>query len=270
MKKFAVLFILSFMFVNCGDDNSRVCAPDDFNSCTCKNDLEGKRYCDTSGDFWGECVCDIPDCGNGKMNPGEMCETAFEMNQVSCRELGLYDGIAFCKDDCSGWNTSQCATEAVCGNHILEDDEVCEQGDLQSCEAWNFTTGYAICYSDCSGWNKIDCARNETTMDFTCHDKCLNPETPYPYIVFYEYNGFLDEYTQISEPGPIWGVSDYVIKCGVGRKVCYGGWVSVHPNTDTIFGCGLDCQFPKPSACLTCEKNSAVNEIFFYCDHSTP
>jgi len=55
--------------------------------------------------------------------------------------------------------------EAVCGNTIVEEGEVCEKGTLKNCieiDPGLYSGGKAFCLDDCSGYNLMTCDEIET------------------------------------------------------------------------------------------------------------
>lgn len=93
-------------------------------------------------------------CGNGRLDPEEICETR---NTTSCDSLNFDYGTATCKPDCSGWDTSECKNNE-CGDGRIDEGEVCEIGDINSdCISLGFDYGEAYCNSSCTGWDTSTC-----------------------------------------------------------------------------------------------------------------
>ncbi len=70
-----------------------------------------KKSCATDGleCSGGNCLPKEPDCGNGKVEHGEVCDG----ESRKCSEIGDYtDGISKCLSDCSGWDTDPCSKKA--------------------------------------------------------------------------------------------------------------------------------------------------------------
>ncbi len=103
---FLILSVVFIMFTACGvsDDD--------------ETDTEGSNQEDNSGDNTGDNNSDEnqqnTNCGNGLTDTGEVCDG----NAIDCQSIdtGYTGGIATCKPDCSGWNTSDCK-----GNSSSED-----------------------------------------------------------------------------------------------------------------------------------------------------
>ena len=83
-----------------------------------ETDTEGSNQENNSGDNTGDNNSDEnqqnTNCGNGLTDTGEVCDG----NAIDCQSIdtGYTGGIATCKPDCSGWNTSDCK-----GNSSSED-----------------------------------------------------------------------------------------------------------------------------------------------------
>lgn len=89
-------------------DANIVCfPPDDASECTF----------DTSA-----CVAQY--CGNNNVEEPEICDGT-DLNGVTCRSEGFFDGTVSCNEDCNGTDTSACVAN-VCGNGTVEGEEVCD------------------------------------------------------------------------------------------------------------------------------------------------
>lgn len=103
--------------------------------CTTSTDcaqVEGSCFvCEDTGTF-KDCVDQgAPECGNGDLEPCELCE---EDEQKDCLELSTFQtpfsgGSATCNSTCNGWDTSTCS---VCGNGVREAGEECDGEDPPS------------------------------------------------------------------------------------------------------------------------------------------
>ena len=100
-------------------------------------------------------------CGNGVVEEGEVCDG----NEKSCSKIdsNFVSGTATCKPTCDGWDTSACkeeeTEEAVCGNDIVEEGEVCD-GNQKSCidiDGEKYDGGKASCNDTCDGWDVETC-----------------------------------------------------------------------------------------------------------------
>lgn len=135
--------------------------------------------CGSSGEGGGESFYG-PQCGNGKIESGEVCD-----GDVTCGEAGHFwpEGKATCNSDCSAYDTSKCVARDPsdkCGNGQIDSGESCEQGDTKPCSELsdNFTQGDAKCKRDCRGWNPEDCSNGgkvkPCSLIFECVRKCAD------------------------------------------------------------------------------------------------
>jgi len=91
----------------------------------------GEISCDDScyydiGECLGDSVCGDTDVETDK---GEMCDTTDPITMhADCSVLsgGLLEGTANCNAQCSGYDLSTCDTVPICGNGVLENDELCD------------------------------------------------------------------------------------------------------------------------------------------------
>lgn len=122
----------------------------------------GKARCKKDCTGFDDITCDMADdyCGDDNVVYPEVCDGGF----VSCVSINssLYSGgDAQCKDDCAGYDVSDCEiTQAECGDGKVEGSEVCEKDDLEDCvdiDSSTFEGGKARCEKDCSGWDTITC-----------------------------------------------------------------------------------------------------------------
>lgn len=83
-----------------------------------------------------EFVRDPDLCGNGKIDPNELCDDQ-DLGGETCETLGQGGGDLACHGDCT-FDTSDCAT---CGNGITEGNEECDDGNFDDEDE---------CKSDCT------------------------------------------------------------------------------------------------------------------------
>ncbi len=91
-----------------------------------------------------------PTCGNGTLDPGEICD-GVQLAGQSCRSLGFAAGELACTERCT-FDVSQCEdTPPLCGNSVLEPGEECDQEDLggATCESLGFFGGQLLCDVSC-------------------------------------------------------------------------------------------------------------------------
>ncbi|MDD9942273.1 MAG: hypothetical protein OXU20_14600 [Myxococcales bacterium] len=105
-------------------------------------------------------------CGNGRIDPGEMCDGTFLAGQTcSTATDGMITlGTLSCADNCT-LDMSACRPEPVCGNGVVEGDEECD-GDLGAQTCASVTVG-ALPYGvlGCDAECKLDVSECATTDD---------------------------------------------------------------------------------------------------------
>ena len=91
----------------------------------------GEETCSTCSLDCGACPPPGgPICGNGAIDPGEVCDGS-NLGGQTCESQGRGAGTLVCNADCSGFDTSGCGGGApICGNGILESGEVCDDGNV--------------------------------------------------------------------------------------------------------------------------------------------
>ena len=122
-------------------------------------------------DFWnkitGKAVSGV--CGNNVREGSEFCDES-ALGKFTCVSFGFFGGELLCRDDCKGFDTSQCVEEppivipppieTICGNGIIEGDEECDNLTLTitSCSELNsgYTEGNLSCDVSCN-YNKSQC-----------------------------------------------------------------------------------------------------------------
>lgn len=95
-------------------------------------------------------------CGNGIVDPGELCDSQ-QLNQQTCETLGFLSGTLACALDCN-FDTSHCQSP-TCGDGIREGMEVCDGADLdeQTCKTQGFFGGILLCSEDCKSFDTSSC-----------------------------------------------------------------------------------------------------------------
>jgi len=92
-------------------------------------------------------------CGNGFLDPGEVCDTINLAGQ-SCETVGNYTGGNLaCAGDCSGYDTAGCTVPVDCGNGLVDPNEQCDGvnlGGTQCADLPGFAGGALACASDCT------------------------------------------------------------------------------------------------------------------------
>jgi hypothetical protein len=147
--------------------------------CDCGNGrIEQFEECDTApapcdvGEVCGvkgsglACMC-IDTCGNGRIDPGEDCEQGL---LADCRTRGFATGTGQCVN--CGFDETTC-NAGVCGDGIIAEraNEQCEATDLggASCRLFGFARGDLRCLPDCTGFDTSGCVPG------VCGDGILDP-----------------------------------------------------------------------------------------------
>ncbi len=111
-----------------------------------------------------------PLCGNGTVDPGELCDGEDLGGQTCDTALGLHEGTLVCTATCQ-IDFSQCHS---CGNGRIEGPETCDGTELGSntCAQLGFDGGTLVCMGDCN----LDPSGCYTCGDETCEQ--AKGETP--------------------------------------------------------------------------------------------
>ncbi|MFO7735473.1 MAG: hypothetical protein R6W70_04575 [bacterium] len=146
-------------------------------------------YCNDSCE-WDLSTCQKRDeddlCGNGVLDDREICEMGWT---ESCEEISdsYTGGEATCKQNCLGWDTSECETTGSrpC-SHIVTCVQGCagDEDCVEACKEDGSESGvsnfesYASCMeSNCSGLDDSECAQNNCYDSYyACYpgEKCGN------------------------------------------------------------------------------------------------
>lgn len=97
-------------------------------------------------------------CGNGVKEGAEKCDLT-DLSGRDCIDEGFASGTLACLSNCTGFDTSGCATPSTCGNNTIETGEVCDGSDLNSlgCTDFSFASGTLACNSDCNSFDTSSC-----------------------------------------------------------------------------------------------------------------
>ncbi len=198
MKKSFFLFVFIFIFLSCGNytTNSGIKVsenldePDevttDFEQSDENIDIDDEITDEYEPDEEQDdenSFITIPVCGNGKVEGTEVCDGG----TIDCEELGFISGTAFCKSDCSGWNTATCVRE--CEENIL----TCDGSIVKKCISGKWTE-----FSDCSDESKV--CRGGRCIDHGEIDPRLDFEGPVfkgDKVLVYHYstNGYQNNFS---------------------------------------------------------------------------
>ena len=99
-----------------------------------------------------------PYCGDGIVNNSELCDgTKFKGSKTSCAawDNKYMDGKVSCTDTCE-LDYSDCIAKPVCGDDIVNNDELCDgssfKNNERACDVWDkqYISGLVHCNSDCT------------------------------------------------------------------------------------------------------------------------
>lgn len=132
--------------LTCGNDvkdGSDICDGNDLGGETCqsKGYEEGTLKCmdNCAGFDTTDCGKSL-NCGNGKIDSGEVCDGT-NLNGRTCVEEGFEEGDLKCSDDCTAFDKSDCYTPCTpdCGDRVCGPDPVCGEpcgdctGEFEAC-----------------------------------------------------------------------------------------------------------------------------------------
>lgn len=97
-------------------------------------------------------------CGNGVKEGTEICDGS-DLGGQNCNDRGFASGNLACLTNCTGYDTSGCATASTCGNDTIESGESCDGSALNSldCTDFSFASGTLSCNSNCLSFNTSAC-----------------------------------------------------------------------------------------------------------------
>lgn len=146
----------------CGNgaiDDGEECDGDDLGDETCvSQDFdEGTLACADDCSF-DTTACVMFSCGNNAIEGKEICDGT-DLGGADCVSEGFpLGGELGCADNCGDYDVSACLSP-ICGNGVIEGDEICDGGDLagESCQSQGFVGGELLCFDDCSGLDTGGC-----------------------------------------------------------------------------------------------------------------
>ncbi|MBQ9394565.1 MAG: hypothetical protein IJU23_03480 [Proteobacteria bacterium] len=106
-------------------------------------------------------------CGNGIVEPGEMCD-GLRLNDQTCATIvgPGSTGTLTCRPDCLGFDKDNCSAPTTCGNHIIDGSEICDGPNtgLATCASvvGEGSTGYIGCQSNCQDYDTSYCSKPTT------------------------------------------------------------------------------------------------------------
>lgn len=188
MKKILGIILTAVIFTACDvQDSGKILSEKHDNGSSEVKDDETVR--DDNQDQHDEDLYE-PVCGDSKVEGKEVCDGG----EKTCSELELGEGMAACKSDCTGWDTTNCQKQAECGNSAVEGDEECDGGEKDCTELGDFSEGNALCGNDCK-WDTSNCVKKIT--DPACGTHKGNEERD-------ELKSFAEESVLGDSPEPQW------------------------------------------------------------------
>jgi len=143
---------------HCGDGQinvtGEVCDGADSGCDTCQNHgyTGGELYCrpDCSAVVVSGCSGGPSTCGNGIVEPGELCDGSDFGIYTNCQSLDPGPGPLRCFPNCL-LDFSQCTAPSgsTCGDGIVEGNEMCD-GNSMPCSTDGFGGGTMTCYPNCA------------------------------------------------------------------------------------------------------------------------
>ena len=134
-------------------------------------------YTNHDSDISNGCEYSSYYCGNGVIDPGELCD-GYALNMQTCKTVlgDNYSGAVHCQEGCLGFDTSECVSlvsSAVCGNNVAEDGELCDGTDLKGKTCASIFGEDSVGTPACVNCTTIDagsCTNTGTTEPAGCTD----------------------------------------------------------------------------------------------------
>ena len=149
----------------CGDgyvdvSEGEECDGTSLNGETCQSlgFLGGNLFCTSDCEFdTGD--CQEPVCGNDLREADEVCDGG-DLNGENCITMGYLEGELECAEDCLSFDESGCSGHPVCGDGVIEGNEVCDGGALggESCVTRGYLEGSLACAEDCKSFDESGCS----------------------------------------------------------------------------------------------------------------
>lgn len=151
--------------VLCGNgyiDSGEVCDGTNLNGATCESlgFGAGPLLCAANCLSFDPSACGASStCGDGVKNGTDVCD-GDDLGGQSCQTQGFSAGDLKCFPNCTGFDTSSCTGQIVCGNGMIEGNEVCDGTQLngETCESQGLGLGTLACKDDCSGYDTSGCS----------------------------------------------------------------------------------------------------------------
>ncbi len=204
------------------------------NGATCEKIVgegsKGALQCDVSCKIVATQCSPRTTCGNGSVDPGEVCDGK-QLNSQTCADVvgeGSVGNLS-CLNNCTGYDISNCTAPSSCGNGYIEAGEACDSNRLndQTCASilGEGATGVLRCNNSCTGFETKGCTIPQT--------KCGN--------------GILEDATEVCDGAALNG------------KTCAD---IVGPGSKGTLLCGDNCKYYNLSGCSapsTCGNGTIDN-----------
>ena len=112
-------------------------------------DSDADSGTDSDGDSVGDETGAPDTCGNGALDPGEVCD-GVELDGQDCTSQGAGTGVLACAPNCLAFDTTSC-NAGVCGDGTIDATEACDGGNLgaSTCASAGFDSGTLACDAAC-------------------------------------------------------------------------------------------------------------------------
>lgn len=97
-----------------------------------------------------------PLCGDGVVDPGEVCDGSHAMDVLSCSDYGFIRGDLGCSADCLRRTTDTCVSGSdkppACGDDVLDPGEECDGvlPPMMDCQRLGYPAGELACSASCT------------------------------------------------------------------------------------------------------------------------
>src|SRR3989338_4056600 len=105
-------------------------------------------------------------CGDGVLDEGEICDVG-KLSHYTCLNFSYDGGDLGCLDDCSDYDYGECFGDDICGNGIVDSDELCDSDNIRgrTCEDEGYGSGTLSCSVDCNSYDISECTEINKTVD---------------------------------------------------------------------------------------------------------
>lgn len=131
-----------------------------------------------------------PFCGDGVLDPGEVCDGSYAVDTLTCSDYGFIRGTLGCSADCLRRTTDSCVSSSdkapACGDSVLDPGEECDGmlPPMMDCKRLGYAGGELACNasceldrSDCSDGKSPVCGDGMVSLGEECDGNLLNGAT---------------------------------------------------------------------------------------------